>query len=488
MQAKLIARSHRSQLTAFCLLCLLVMSVHAAAARACNAVPAPKVEQVDFMNNNPVLIDHRLNKTPERPIAISSVGEKNKVEWQSSTVAGNTKNWPVAFVRQIKPKLIARFAMEKATEEFIATKLEGNATVTGAVTIGGTAIKFKTALTKAELEANKGFFVTKEFESETELPDKVMYEKATITWKWELKETGQAAFGQELGTTTHNFYLINATPLREPYLTLLDLATQGVQAEATKQPPSTEEIVKGVFSEFKTLKVGLRWYEVEPGTLNRGGKVMTYWFQLNNLRALGNRTKEVEEAEAEEETKEEKEDRKEEEGACAAGNSPQEVEWLLRNANGRCNTWAFAFAYALASEGIHSTVLEVGAEYGAGEECALYKSCFFLVKNWEFEGAGTSGNPTFPYTGAEVKDLNGVAAQGFANPPSTFYNHYIVEAPKGSGELYDPSYGVGPFKGANPLKEFQENSIAGFCVPGAGTKCQKEPAALRLGKVITAEI
>lgn len=441
--------------------------------------PAPKAEQIDFKDNIAILVDHRQNKVPESAVAIDGVGEKNKVEWQLSTTAGFTKNWPVVYVKLGKPTLTARFTLEKATEEFIALRLEGNATVTGEVPLNGTTIKFTALVTKAELEANKGFFITPEVASENALPNRVLYERSTITWRWKVKEAGQPAFEQELGKTTHNFYLVAATPLREPFLTLLDLATQGIQAEAL-QPPSTAEIIKGVMSEFKTKKIGLRWYELEPGTLRRGGTVMRYWYLLNTLRALGNRSKEIEEAEAAEQSTEEKEDRKEEEEACALTDSPAHVAYLLRHAQGRCNHWAFALSYALAAEGVKSEVLELGTEYGAGEPCAAYKSCFMLVKNWKFEGEGTSGNPTFPYTGAEVIDADGVEAQGVKNPVSAFYNHFIVEAPKGSGELYDPSYGTGPFSGANALKEFQTSSLSAFCVPGTETKCQRETATLRL--------
>jgi hypothetical protein len=55
---------------------------------------------------------------------------------------------------------------------------------------------------------------------------------------------------------------------------------------------------------------------------------------------------------------------------------------------------------------------------------------------------------------------------------------------RGAEKLYDPSYGTGPFGGANRLKEYQAASIAGFCgLFEAGTfeaKCEKVPAALQL--------
>jgi hypothetical protein len=426
-------------------------------------VAPPKIERVDFMNNTPISIDHKLNATKEGPFKIKDVGEKNEVEWQSSTTAGFTKNWPIVYVRKSTPKLVARFKLDKSTEEFIKNKLEGNATVTGEFTIGGTALKLKTELTKAELEANVGFFVTKEFGTEPELPDKVLYEKPTITWKWKLKEKGQEAFEQKIGKTTHNFYLTFAAPLtgRTVYLTLLDLDTQGVEKEAAKQPPTDVEVIKGIWSEFKTKKIGLRWYEIEPGTLNRGGKTLNYY---ESKATEGQNLKQIVEG-----------------GSATCTIEP--LEGLLKEAEGKCGGWADAYSYALASEGITSVQYEVGAEFGTGE-CAIFTNCIMLIKNWTFEaGGGTSGNPTFPYKATEVKDAAGVDGQGTANPWSAFKNHFIVEAKKGEGKLYDPSYGSGPFEGANKIKNYQEASIDAFCLrlePGNETSCQKAPAAVQL--------
>jgi hypothetical protein len=103
------------------------------------------------------------------------------------------------------------------------------------------------------------------------------------------------------------------------------------------------------------------------------------------------------------------------------------------------------------------------------------------VKDWSFEaGGGSKPGEQFPYTAAEVTDLEGVQGQGVKNPPSWFGNHVIVEA---SGKLYDPSYGTAPIEGAEQLKKYQEASIAGFCTGvGPNYECQQSPAALQLSE------
>jgi hypothetical protein len=424
--------------------------------------PAPTVEEVDFKNNKEVYIDHQNDATGESALAIDEVGAKNSVEWQTSTIAGDTKNWPVAFVRGTKPKLVAQFALKKPTEEFIAKKLEGNVTVIGEYTVGGAALKLETEVTKAELEAHKGFFETPEFEAKnTALPNKVLYGNSTITWKWKLKEAGQPAFEQGLGDTSHNFYLTFAAPLAgaKTYLTLLDLATKGIEKE--NQPPTEAEAINGIWSEFKTLSIGLRWYEIEPGTLHRGGQILDYYEQHETV---GETLEQVDEADGDE---------------CKIA----EVAGLLEEAKGQCGAWAKAFAFALANEGISSVVLNVQAKFGAvGEKCEALGACNMLINNWKFEGAGGSGVPKFPWAADEIKDVAGLAGQGIANPPAVFGNHIVVEAKKGGKTLYDPSYGTGPFAGAEPLNELQQKDVAGFCGPikAHKTECQKTPAVSQL--------
>lgn len=211
--------------------------------------------------------------------------------------------------------------------------------------------------------------------------------------------------------------------------------------------------------------MALRWYEIEPGNLFRGGKELEYY---EENPTVGKTLKEAQEA-------------------GIAECSIEKVEGLLRQAEGKCGAWALAYSYELASEGISSAVVKVEPESGAGKEkCVVVGKCQLLIKKWESVGAGKGGGLEFPYDAEEVKDLQGVPGQGPAkNPPAVFGFHYIVEAPNEGKTLYGPSSATGPYAGAEPLKEWQEASVEGICGPfEAGTfesHCKKVgPGALKV--------
>ncbi len=70
----------------------------------------------------------------------------------------------------------------------------------------------------------------------------------------------------------------------------------------------------------------------------------------------------------------------------------------------------------------------------------------FLVKNCEFNAEGTRAGSAYTHEGAiskmEVKKQNGIPGHGQDNPQFDFGDHVVV---KYGGNLYDPSYGVGPY-------------------------------------------
>ena len=86
-----------------------------------------------------------------------------------------------------------------------------------------------------------------------------------------------------------------------------------------------------------------------------------------------------------------------------------------------------------------------------------------LIKEWKFFGEGKSPS-TAPYSyifNDDVKDGDGVAGQGNGNPPAKFIRHFIVQY---NGLFYDPSYGGatgGPF---NSQEDWENASVAGFCL------------------------
>lgn len=438
-----------------CLLALLAMGTVVAA--DAQASPNLKLERVDFKNNYAVTIDHRNNVKGEDPLRINEYGENNEVEYQVSSTAKFTKKWPVAYLRQTVIKLIGQFGVDANAREFLEKKQEGNVTLMGEATIGGTAIVFKKELTPAEVEKqmkeHNTFLTTGEISANNALPNKVIYELVTITWKWKAKEKGASGpFEQEIGQSKHNFYLTFTQPLSKVtnFLTVLDLDTQGIEKEGV-QPPSEAQVIKGIWSQFTPRQIGLRWYNVETGTLNRGGVVLQYYQNENTVGLT------LAQAQASQGTE------------CNA----EETQALLEKAQGQCGSWGQILSYALGIEGIKSKTLNAESNFAAGP-CKGQGTCELLVKNWEFVGEG-SKEEEFPYMWTKIKDLAGIEGQGTQNPPSLFQFHVIVEAGQGTNKLYDPSYGTGPFEGAERLKKIQQESIAGFCSK-TETKCLKATA------------
>ena len=82
-------------------------------------------------------------------------------------------------------------------------------------------------------------------------------------------------------------------------------------------------------------------------------------------------------------------------------------------------------------------------------------SKIFLIKNYSFNGSGTSGNTNYPYKLSEVTDLPGIRGQGNNNPKSYFADHAVVWY---NGTYYDPSYG----KTASNLINYRDNALDGW--------------------------
>ena len=136
---------------------------------------------------------------------------------------------------------------------------------------------------------------------------------------------------------------------------------------------------------------------------------------------------------------------------------------LLKFGDGQCGSWASLFIRLRQIHGI-----DVANEYVIFS--SINNNEGFLVKNWNFNGAGSSGIPAYPYLNipdapfpaqnsypwkfAEVTDQNGIAGQGNPNPASLFGNHQVVL----DGQYYDPSYGQ---KFAS-LKDIDDNAIEAY--------------------------
>jgi hypothetical protein len=412
--------------------------------------PLPPLEKIQFTNSNEIVIDHQHNAVPEKAITITEYGAKNSFQWEKA--GANIKNWPIMYKQGARIKLEARLSVGNATRAFLLGMIEGQTRIYGESTVNGVALlfsaEFSPAEVKSQLEAHNMYLSTNVVTAGNALSARVGYEEMKIAWRWEVKEVGRAnPYRQRLGESKHNLYVVRAEPrtTAAPYLTLLDVDSLGI----AKESPSEAQVVAGAWKGFEAATgpaMHLRTYEVATGTIARNGKTLEYWAEVMPGKTLN----------------------EQEMPECTATT----ILELLEKGKGQCGAWALAFGSALAIEGVGSKFLEVKPTVGG----------FFLVKNWEFAAdAGTSGNAEFPYLPEEITDRLGIAGQGDPNPPGAFKNHYIeeVHVEAGPEELYDPSYGTGPYKGANPLKELQEASIAGFCELKS-FDCQKTPAALQL--------
>jgi hypothetical protein len=447
----------------------------------CPNMPPPRIEQVDFTNNEKVVIDHPTVVThaeienlvkngmePKKPVAINEFGNKTTVEWESPPIPEVGKTWPVAYVQGTTMAIAkTRLALQPATATFLETKLEGEVTLIGETVVGGVAIKFEQKITQAAAEAQvlahpKYLEMPAEVMASAALPKEVSYSKMGIKWKWKLKEKGAAQFEQAAGESIHDLYLTYAGAASTIYFTLLAQDTESIN----KKSGSSAEVVAGVWKGFSNgagAPKGMPIWAYAPATdgISKGTENMWYYQEMA-LEELGKVRGLETKAMASELT---------------LGSTPQLLEYL----DGECGAWREAFDNALEVEGIKGSI-DIKIVPTVGEK--------MLVKNWQLPKAGAG----FPNKEAEVKKEAGVAGQGVATPSSFFSVHAAVEVEK---KLYDPSYGVGPIEGANgsmgegPLgagaeakkiqEEFQKKTIAGFCQKvGAEYNCQQATNALEL--------
>jgi hypothetical protein len=77
---------------------------------------------------------------------------------------------------------------------------------------------------------------------------------------------------------------------------------------------------------------------------------------------------------------------------------------------------------------------------------------------------GTPGGGSYPYTiGSSASNLPGIPGEDNPEPPESFYNHFIV---KYGGQIYDPSYGAGPY----PTENAHENAAIDGIRSGSSAK------------------
>jgi hypothetical protein len=221
--------------------------------------------------------------------------------------------------------------------------------------------------------------------SATNLPDQVAcFDPANIAWEANPAATGWAG----AGSSAHLFYIVLGLPSGTPaYWTLLDISCRGAHGQTTENG-----LVVNAYQPFTSRSL----------TRKRDGQGLAYW----NPRTT----------------------------TCT------NTQALLASADGsgQCGSWSEFLIDMFKCHGVTSAakilVVRTLAAHSSSTEG-------FLVKNWNFVGAGSHPSPWTHRMYSECRELPGVAGQRNPNPPPAFFNHFIV---RHGSQFYDPSYGSAP--------------------------------------------
>jgi hypothetical protein len=499
----------------------------------------PTVEQVNFTNNLPVILDDQHNTTQEKAETIEEFTGHNNVEWEYSPTTGEQiKSWPIAYPQGTTPQAKVRFELPVAAKQMILEKqLIGKPNITGETLLDGKPIKFtKEFANTGELEnqvARHGSYIEigespsePPISANAPLPAEVNYESMQIKWTWTVQVRSEASpTTQSLGSSTLNLFLTSAEPSPAPcktlaeaqgasggeetieanqctpiYFTLLYAAVVPVALPAPTELQTIEKIWGG-FTQPGTLPESLRLpinrkkpmkvpilrrtkYTAERGDFEPG-TIFKYYENVNP-------------------------------GATADKNVNREacntLEDMMATGKGRCGAWATLMVATLNVDKVFSgRLIHLVVNFGAtaAGECNEMEPfvCTMLIPKWKFLGGNNrTGVLKFPIRADSIQDEPGVPGQANENPPPYFWDHAIVKAGMGkSAALYDPSYGTGPFPTAKELQEIGENkraqpnqegvlkqyqgaSVTAYCKPVVGKRlpdaCVKVTNALDLGAVI----
>ena len=301
--------------------------------------------------------------------------------------------------------------------------LAGNFNVEGTGTGNGGGTFSGTSITPVHIPTTLKATIAGTVTSDTKIEETIG--SGTLTIAWKIKRTinvgTTAKVSEKDYSSTKNSIYITGTAAPDKFHTLLEIACGG--AVSGKRPGNPGEAPNLAAVEEQAVVTAV-WSKFKGRAVRRvDDHLLTYWAN----------------------------------GAANATNTAE----LLHDGNGQCGSWAEFFVDALSVHGIVGKKRTVTSIYGANSA--------FLVKNWDFVGAGTSGDVQFPYLMQEVTDKRGAAGQGNKNPPGGFYNHFIVSY---NGQFYDPSYGNDPYASH---ADWEDASLAGFTkeLPNGSTFVKK---------------
>jgi hypothetical protein len=289
---------------------------------------------------------------------------------------------PLCFTKASQVKMTAEFKVTKPPTEDETVSFRAQHADFGTVTAD---VKVGSGDTKV---------TTPEMTSSGTLPPAVKYVAAwTIDWEHTLQDGSWSGANSSINP----LYLTLKDPLVDVYFTLLDISCVAADGKA-----SDDDLVSFSFVPFTTHT------DDGNGFPRKGdGLLMSYY-------KTGVKT--------------------------AADDTTYTPKGMLGSpeATGRCGGWAALLMHMFKIHGVDTARQRWFVRAVNPDLADMEKR--FLVKNVDFS-KGPDQAYIYDYDGEEAMKLDGVPGQGKKNPEFDFGDHVVV---KYGGQIYDPSYGLGP--------------------------------------------
>lgn len=255
---------------------------------------------------------------------------------------------------------------------------------------------------------------------------------ANYPLSWKVSFDGQRVW-YDIGSTGHEMYVTLDTPFGQRYETMYHIATTSATGNSERIPSRD-----ATWAAFQSLVVH-----------NKAGHALGYYRG----------------------------------GPCADPRDETQAivthaSQLISITNGQCGAWVQLFANTMRIHGYgNDEVAQVSITpdhnsfiYLCGSLENVWKSRLrMMIQNWSFQPNAASGCATFPYrlnnpcdvywddwATIDVTQQPGLAGQDMLSPVSIFQQHILALI---DGQLYDPSYGRGPYP---DVRSWKNNAIAGF--------------------------
>lgn len=352
------------------------------------------------------------------------------------------RNYSVAFTRNTKPKIGATFKIQDISLSAFGDSANDSPKIRAHGSDG-----IEIPATTAVVEAN---FVTLPLtESTTPLPDAIKYcnksDGTAFELTWEMSVDGGSTWVQ-LATTKHTVYVTLGDPSPMPDNRHFQETLFFIGCKFANGLTSQADMIGAVWTEFE----GRQLYRVDHPE-----SPLTYY--ANNAAPYT---------------------------TCVS------LDQMLAAGDGRCGCFQGLMLQILYNQGVSAavakpTLVTPHPDYRA-EAIAAYMAEYgedprptyptirniFFVKNWDL-------NTKTPFS---TVDQDGAPAQGNSDPIAVFADHALVEVnlPDTASEIYDPSYGTGPF---GSIVSWQDNSLAGFGVQFIDASQLSENFVLYVGKI-----